>query len=52
MDAASYCFVWGPIRPMFLQLNRQPELAAVAWRANELPPNAGALIDKVRGAEA
>ena len=23
----------------------------VAWRANELPPNAGALIDKVRGAE-
>jgi hypothetical protein len=24
----------------------------VAWRANELPPNAGALIDKVRGAEA
>ena len=24
----------------------------VAWRANELPPSAGALIDKVRGAEA
>jgi 2-polyprenyl-6-methoxyphenol hydroxylase-like FAD-dependent oxidoreductase len=24
----------------------------VAWRANEPPPNAGALIDKVRGAEA
>jgi 2-polyprenyl-6-methoxyphenol hydroxylase-like FAD-dependent oxidoreductase len=24
----------------------------VAWRANELPPNVGALIDKVRGAEA
>ena len=24
----------------------------VAWRANELPPNPGALIDKVRGAEA
>jgi len=24
----------------------------VAWRANALPPNAGALIDKLRGAEA